>query len=202
MYAGLVQATQLEVPRSDPALFMHRFAEKLRLGESTYGVGTTAMRLAAVFMRQWIVAGRRPSGVCAACLVIACRMHGLRVTAKFVARAVGVGESTLADRLAELQQSAVSLLPLEEWKQQEFGQHRSARPGMPNPLPSPAGRAGDATGPMSDETIASLRRAAITSGLANSRKEAAAVVDATVNADPPSFVRARLREAAFVRSRV
>jgi transcription factor IIIB subunit 2 len=60
----------------DPALFVYRFAAHLDLDEKANAVALTALRLVGRMKRDWIVAGRRPAGICAAALLIAARAHG------------------------------------------------------------------------------------------------------------------------------
>ena len=62
----------------DPALFIYRFAAHLNLDEKANQVAMTALRLVSRMKRDWIVAGRRPAGICAAALLIASRAHGRR----------------------------------------------------------------------------------------------------------------------------
>ena len=60
----------------DPALFVYRFAAHLDLDQKANAVALTALRLVGRMKRDWIVAGRRPAGICAAALLIAARAHG------------------------------------------------------------------------------------------------------------------------------
>lgn len=61
---------------SDPALYVYRFAAHLDLDEKANAVALTALRIVGRMKRDWIVAGRRPAGICAAALLIAARAHG------------------------------------------------------------------------------------------------------------------------------
>lgn len=60
----------------DPSLYIHRFAEKLDFGDKKHLVAMTALRLVSRMKRDWITRGRRPTGICAAALLIAAKMHG------------------------------------------------------------------------------------------------------------------------------
>jgi len=60
----------------DPALYVYRFAAHLDLDEKANAVALTALRIVGRMKRDWIVAGRRPAGICAAALLIAARAHG------------------------------------------------------------------------------------------------------------------------------
>ena len=54
----------------DPALYIYRFAAHLDLDAKANEVAMTALRLVARMKRDWIVAGRRPAGICAAALLM------------------------------------------------------------------------------------------------------------------------------------
>lgn len=72
-------------------------------------VAKTALRLVARMKRDWIVAGRRPSGICGAGLLIAARMHGFHRTQKEIINVVRICDNTLRQRFASL--PSVPLLP-------------------------------------------------------------------------------------------
>ena len=102
----LVRTLHIALPIVDPSLYIHRFAAQLQLQPSqslptaasassshlkdhpaaatrgaastTHMVAMTALRLVSRMKRDWLQVGRRPSGICGACLLIACRMHGYR----------------------------------------------------------------------------------------------------------------------------
>ena len=61
---------------SDPALYVYRFAAHLDLDEKANAVALTALPIVGRMKRDWIVAGRRPAGICAAALLISARAHG------------------------------------------------------------------------------------------------------------------------------
>jgi transcription factor IIIB subunit 2 len=48
--------------------------------------------------QDWIQTGRRPAGICGACLLIAARMHGFRRTQKDILKVVNVCDVTLRKR--------------------------------------------------------------------------------------------------------
>ena len=51
---------------SDPCLYIQRFAHRLEFGDKTHDVAKTALRLVSRMKRDWMVQGRRPSGLCGA----------------------------------------------------------------------------------------------------------------------------------------
>lgn len=110
----------LQLPVIDPSLYIHRFAAKLEFGEMAPTVSRTALRLVQRMKRDWIQTGRRPSGICGACLLIAARVHGFRRTRSDVLRVVGVTDLTLRNRLAEFENTPSSLLSPEEFDKMEL----------------------------------------------------------------------------------
>lgn len=60
----------------DPSLFIHRYADRLRFKEKTQMVVKTALALIKSMKRDWILTGRRPSGLCGAALLLASQIHG------------------------------------------------------------------------------------------------------------------------------
>jgi transcription initiation factor TFIIIB Brf1 subunit/transcription initiation factor TFIIB len=60
----------MDIPVIDPSLYIHRFAQRMDLGASVHTVAMTAVRLVARMKRDWIETGRRPAGICGACLLV------------------------------------------------------------------------------------------------------------------------------------
>ncbi len=113
-YLRLVRLLNLSIPVVDPAFYVARFAARLDFGERTAAVVHTANRVVAQMKRDWIQAGRRPAGVCAAGLLIAARVHGFRRTEAEVVRVVRICEATLRRRLDEFGRTpAAALTPAE-----------------------------------------------------------------------------------------
>jgi len=98
-FLKLCRTLHTTVPIIDPSLYIHRFAHKLEL---PYRVGTTALQLVTQMKRDWITEGRRPAGICGACLLIAARLHGFRRTQKEVISAVRICDVTLRKRYVYL----------------------------------------------------------------------------------------------------
>ena len=84
-YVKFVRLLNLELPVIDPSLYIHRFAQQLDLGDETNAVANTALRLVARMRRDWIQTGRRPAGICGACLLVAARGHGFRRSSSHLA---------------------------------------------------------------------------------------------------------------------
>ena len=100
---------------------------------SVHVVAMTALRLVARMKRDWLQVGRRPSGICGACLLIACRMHGYRRSQREVLDVVKVCDATLRRRMVEFVQTKSSLLTFSEFEAETEEQHRGSG-GLRGPL--------------------------------------------------------------------
>lgn len=103
-----------------PEDLIYRFAAKLEFGNDTEKVALTAIRLAKRMAIDWMVMGRRPSGVCGACLIMAARMHNYRRTVKEVVYIVKVTTHTIQKRLDEFKYTESSDLTVEEFLNNQF----------------------------------------------------------------------------------
>ena len=99
----------------DPALYVYRFAAHLDLDEKANAVALTALRLVARMKRDWIVAGRRPAGVCAAALLIAARAHGFTRKNQDVTKILRVCGLTVSTRVKEFEQTPSARMTLEQF---------------------------------------------------------------------------------------
>lgn len=99
----------------DPALYVYRFAAHLDLDEKANAVSLTALRLVARMNRDWIVAGRRPAGICAAALLIAARAHGFSKHHQDVTRILRVCGMTVNNRVREFEMTPSANLTLEQF---------------------------------------------------------------------------------------
>ncbi|KAJ3114217.1 transcription factor TFIIIB subunit brf1 [Phlyctochytrium bullatum] len=100
----------------DPMLYIARFAAKLEFEDKAQDVIRDALRLVARMDRDWIVRGRRPSGVCGACIYIAARMHGFRRTARELVRVMKVCDGTIRKRLLDFRNTPSSNLTVEDFQ--------------------------------------------------------------------------------------
>ena len=120
VYMKLVRLLNLEkvldIPVIDPSLFMERFASKLSLGRLESKITHTAVRLTQVMSRDWISTGRRPTGLCGAALLIACRAHGVDKEAEEIAQVVRIGHVTIKRRLYELKNTSTAALSFENFE--------------------------------------------------------------------------------------
>ena len=103
-----------------PEDLIYRFATKLEFDQDTTKVAETAVRLVQRMSLDWISMGRRPSGICGACLIMAARMHNFRRTVKEVVYVVKVTTATIQKRLDEFKVTASSELTVEEFLTNQF----------------------------------------------------------------------------------
>lgn len=109
---------------------MFRFADKLDFGEFTNNVAESAIKLCRRMGRDWMVMGRRPSGICGACLLMAARMWNFRRTVKEVVYVVKVTTATIEQRLDEFNVTESSGLTIEDFLNQEFLESRHDPPSF------------------------------------------------------------------------
>jgi len=83
-------------------------------------VAEDAIRMVQRMSMDWMVMGRRPSGVCGACLILAARMNNFRRTITEVVYIVKVTTHTIQKRLEEFKQTPSSALTVEEFLHNEF----------------------------------------------------------------------------------
>ena len=103
-----------------PEDLIFRFAKRLEFGPMMTKVAEDAIRMVQRMSMDWMVMGRRPSGVCGACLILAARMNNFRRTITEVVYIVKVTTHTIQKRLEEFKQTPSSALTVEEFLHNEF----------------------------------------------------------------------------------
>jgi transcription initiation factor TFIIIB Brf1 subunit/transcription initiation factor TFIIB len=116
---------QLEI--IDPALYVYRFAAHL-LDDGANAVALTALRLVGRMKRDWIVAGRRPAGICAAALLIAARAHGYSPEYAHVTKILRVCGLTVQARVQEFARTPAANYSLTEFAARGGGGDEAAGP--------------------------------------------------------------------------
>ncbi|KAF8526611.1 BRF1-domain-containing protein [Hysterangium stoloniferum] len=115
-YLRLVQTLNIKLPLIDPAHYIHRFAALLEFGDETGKVATDAVRLVQRFNRDWMTAGRRPAGICGACLLLAARMNNFRRSVQEVVQVVKIADVTLKKRLEEFKKTSSGNLTVADFR--------------------------------------------------------------------------------------
>lgn len=118
MYLKLLKAVPLKDSKPlDPAIYIHRFANLLDFGDDIDKVKMDAANLVKGFKRDWMVEGRRPSGICGAALILAARMNNYRRSVAEIVQVVKIADSTLKKRLEEFQQTPTGQMSITEVRQ-------------------------------------------------------------------------------------
>lgn len=115
-YLRLIRCLGFKMPIIDPSIYISRFASLLDFGDETQRVATDATRLVQRFKKDWITHGRRPAGVCGACLLLAARMNNFRRSIAEIIQVVKIADITLRKRLAEFTETASSKLTIDEFR--------------------------------------------------------------------------------------
>lgn len=119
-YLKLSNALCINIPPIDPCIYIVRFSNKLHklIGTDTNkirDIELTALRLVQRMKRDWIHTGRRPSGLCGAALLVACRLNGIHCNIRDIIKIVSVCETTIRKRLAEFGDTQTGRLTLDEF---------------------------------------------------------------------------------------
>jgi transcription factor IIIB subunit 2 len=104
------------IPLVDPSLYISRFASKLGFGNKTGRVITDASRLVSRMKADWIEYGRRPAGICGACLLIAARMNHFQRSLKDIMYVVKMSPETIRRRLIEFASTASGNLTIGDFR--------------------------------------------------------------------------------------
>ncbi|KAI8381450.1 uncharacterized protein BYT42DRAFT_613227 [Radiomyces spectabilis] len=115
-FLKLVRVLVLKLPLIDPSIYISRFAAALDFGDYTQRVAHDAVRLVQRMDRDWIRTGRRPAGICGACLLIAARMNGFRRTTREMIYIVKVADVTIQKRLQEFKLTESSKLSMRDFR--------------------------------------------------------------------------------------
>ncbi|TPX51737.1 hypothetical protein SeLEV6574_g00125 [Synchytrium endobioticum] len=116
-FLQLARKLEVILPNIDPTIYILRFAHRLDFGDKTTAVAEDASRLVSRMNYDWMTLGRRPSGVCAACLFIAARMHGFRRTHREIVSIVKICETTLRKRLGEFKETESGSMSIKDFQQ-------------------------------------------------------------------------------------
>lgn len=114
-YSDLKRRLHLSIPEMDPCLYIERFASQLEFGDKMPSVATTAMRLLQRMKKDWLATGRRPSGLAAAALLVAARIHEFNRNEEDVARIARISQQTARKRLDEFGRTPTSALSIEDF---------------------------------------------------------------------------------------
>ncbi|KAG8735279.1 transcription factor TFIIIB subunit brf1 [Ceratobasidium sp. 414] len=115
-YLKLVHELNISLPLIDPAHLIARFAALLEFGEETNKVVIDATRLVSRFSRDWMTHGRRPAGICGACILLAARMNHFRRSIQEIVQVVKIGDETVKKRLEEFKATPSAALTMHDFR--------------------------------------------------------------------------------------
>ncbi|KAI9636774.1 putative transcription factor iiib 70 kd subunit [Dioszegia hungarica] len=119
------------MPEVDPAIYNIHFARRLALGHEAQKVASDASRLVRRFKADWMTQGRRPAGICGACLIIAARMSNYLRTPEEVGQVVKCSAYTIRKRLREFAITEMAQKTVKEWRglsEKELDEVRTEEP--------------------------------------------------------------------------
>ena len=88
----------------------------LEFGDETHQVATDAIRLIQRYDRDWLRTGRRPSGICGACLLLAARMNNFRRSVQEIVQVVKIADTTVKKRLEEFKNTPSGSLTVQDFR--------------------------------------------------------------------------------------
>ena len=115
LYLKLAKIVGLTVQIIDPSLYMHRFCNKFDFGDFSKEVEKTALKILQFMKRDWITTGRRPSGLCGACILISAKLHKLNIDINLLADVVHVCPQTIQNKIDEFSLTKVASMTKEQF---------------------------------------------------------------------------------------
>lgn len=104
----------IDVPHTDPSLYMHRFVSQLKFQNRE--ILDFSIRLVARMRKDWILTGRRPNNSCGAALLISSRIFGEERDIVEISRVVHASATTIARRLHEIAATESANLEIAEFR--------------------------------------------------------------------------------------
>ncbi|GMS84149.1 hypothetical protein PENTCL1PPCAC_6324 [Pristionchus entomophagus] len=111
----LARSLRINLPTTDPCLYILRFSVFLDFGDKQKEVVTLATRLVQRMKKDWLATGRRPTGLCGAALLLAARSYNFNRSVADVVKVVHVSEAVVRKRLDEFSQTPSSALTLDQF---------------------------------------------------------------------------------------
>ena len=99
----------------EPSIYIARFCKKFKFGNRAKQVEETAEKILQYMDRDWITQGRRPSGLCGACILIAAKLHKLNIDINLVSKVVHSCPQTILNRIEEFSLTRVASMTMEEF---------------------------------------------------------------------------------------
>lgn len=116
----LTRQLMINLPTTDPCLYVLRFAAMLEFEDKQQQVVTLATRIVQRMKQDWISTGRRPTGLCGAALLLAARAYGFQRTISDVVKIVHISDTVVRKRLDEFAATPSGGLTIEDFQNIEL----------------------------------------------------------------------------------
>jgi transcription factor IIIB subunit 2 len=116
LYIKLIKITGQLIQIIDPSLYMHRFCNKFNFGNNAKEIERTALKILQFMKRDWITTGRRPSGLCGACILISAKLHNFNIDINLLSDVVHVSPQTIQNRIEEFSLTKVASMTKEQFE--------------------------------------------------------------------------------------
>ena len=116
LYLKLAKIIGVHTKIIDPSLYMHRFCSKFNFGPKSKEVEKTALKILQFMQRDWITTGRRPAGLCGACILISAKLHKLNININNLSDVLHICNETIKKRIEEFSLTKVSSMTKEEFQ--------------------------------------------------------------------------------------
>ncbi|KAI6232742.1 B-related factor 1 [Aphelenchoides fujianensis] len=111
----LTRSLKINLPTTDPCLYVLRFAILLEFGDKQKEVVTFATRIVQRMKRDWMATGRRPTGICGAALLLAARAFNINRSVTDIVRVVHISETVVRKRIDEFTNTPSGGLTIDEF---------------------------------------------------------------------------------------
>ncbi|TMS34812.1 hypothetical protein L596_002329 [Steinernema carpocapsae] len=111
----LARTLHINLPNTDPCLYILRFALMLDFGDKQREVVSLATRIVQRMKRDWLSTGRRPTGICGAALLLAARCYNFNRSISDIVRVVHISESVVRKRLDEFSRTPSANVTIDEF---------------------------------------------------------------------------------------
>eukprot|EP00486_Rosalina_sp_Unknown_P004265 CAMPEP_0201570520 /NCGR_PEP_ID=MMETSP0190_2-20130828/12817_1 /ASSEMBLY_ACC=CAM_ASM_000263 /TAXON_ID=37353 /ORGANISM="Rosalina sp." /LENGTH=529 /DNA_ID=CAMNT_0047994141 /DNA_START=105 /DNA_END=1691 /DNA_ORIENTATION=- len=104
---------------TDLTTYIPRFVNMMEFGDKEDLITNTACKFAHQMKNDWITTGRRPSGVCGACIFMAAKIHGFHRSVDQIISYVNLSKTTIKKRVNEFLDTQAAKMSVNEFKQLE-----------------------------------------------------------------------------------
>jgi transcription factor IIIB subunit 2 len=112
----LTRTLKINLPTTDPCLYIVRFAVMLELGDKVDRIASLATRIVQRMKLDWMATGRRPTGLCGAALLLAARAFDVNRAVADIVNIVHISETVIRKRLDEFANTPSGNLTIDEFK--------------------------------------------------------------------------------------